>query len=473
MTKPRPDWPDEPRPFVAYRPPYAIHQPTRSDSLRVVWGDAMTFIEHTAPAAREKPCFVVMARRWSAESMRSELESWLGEWPTECSIADFDAAVRIGRERFGKPKHDERGARARRNGLDEQVVWFVSLDAAERVLDFLERVPNCTVGALAPVHASVFWSFNLRDLESGVRLPGQGQRFHPQQSSLSLTLQSRSYADLHLILPFAEPNEDVADYVVALQEHAPMWIDPRYFDHMTLAANGPGYERRRLPPDWIGLTLEGRTRLDASRSGITPPTDKLPSNREMTLEDHASGDAAFYANLATVESALREHGAAAVILRGDVTTTSHLATQAARQLGLPVHTVDTWRLTNDEPTVTESVRAVVDGLDWQGGVLVIVLFPLSTPRLADEIVAQAATRTVQGMALPTSLRLVLLTHSLPGDEARSAAEREWEVRQHLIGTKEQRDFLRRQQYRAAQREVRIELLPPSEPIIGKQTGGRL
>jgi hypothetical protein len=83
-------------------------------------------------------------------------------------------------------------------------------------------------------------------------------------------LQRRCFGNLTLILPFGEPDAAVANYVVALQEHAPVWLDPRYFDHVVPAPDGSRFRRTRLPPSWIGVTPTGDLRLDASRSGVTP-----------------------------------------------------------------------------------------------------------------------------------------------------------------------------------------------------------
>ena len=149
-------------------------------------------------------------------------------------------------------------------------MWHVQIERAEEVVELLERVSSCTGGAIAPVHASFFSLFRLRDLDIGKPLPRQGKRHHIQQSSLRLQLRRESKASSVLALPFTEPDAHAAEYVVALQELLPIWLVPRYFDHVTLAPDGATFSRRRLAPEWVGVTVNGALRLDVSKSGITP-----------------------------------------------------------------------------------------------------------------------------------------------------------------------------------------------------------
>ena len=82
-----------------------------------------------------------------------------------------------------------------------------------------------------------------------------------------------------------------------------MWLDPRYFDHITPTPDGSKYRRYRLPPDWIGPSPDGRLRLDASRSGVIPQTADLPPTAEIASHDFNRGRDAFQAHAAAVESA--------------------------------------------------------------------------------------------------------------------------------------------------------------------------
>ncbi|MEO5814652.1 MAG: hypothetical protein ABIT20_05170 [Gemmatimonadaceae bacterium] len=184
------------------------------------------------------------------------------------------------------------------------------------MLAFLDDVGGCTSGEWAPVHAHYSCLFHLRDLTTGKVLPRQGKQYHPMLSWLSVTLQRRSVATLGVILPFAEPDDAAADFVVALQEHAPVWLDPRYLAHVVPADDNSRFHRRRLPESWVGETPSGVPRVDASRSGITPRVIDLPTETEMAAEDAMRDDAQFQANYVAVANALRKQSMATLVIRG-------------------------------------------------------------------------------------------------------------------------------------------------------------
>jgi hypothetical protein len=470
MSEARPAWPANPRPFVAYRAPLTP-QPTRSDSLRDVWEDVRRFLERAAePYPDEEDSLMITARRWSAESMRGKPASWFGEWPAECSVADFDAAVRLANERFGKPKHRSSKARLKRDGEEEEMGWHVRVDRVDEVLDFLERVPTCTGGEWAPVRASYCRSFRLRDLETGEVLPHQEERYHPMPSSLSVLLQRRSAASLVLVLPFAQPDDGAVDYVVALQEHLPVYLDPRYFDHMTPASDGSRYHRLRLPPGWVGLTPDGEPRLDASRSGITPAEVDLPSDAEMDAEDPKRDNASFYAHYAAVEGALLEHAMAAALIRGAPDLTRHLVKQAAERLGIPLHVVSTMRPSRSQ-TLAAELRATLSGLEGRPSVLLVELDFFASRKANATVLAQAATRVLEGVEIPAPVRLVMTELGPVGEAARAASARLFAARDDGFGSARQIQFLVRQEWRTAYRDVAIVLMPLRLANDRKTSGG--
>jgi hypothetical protein len=458
MPEERPHWPAVLHPFVAYRPPPTA-QPTRSDSPRDVWADVRRFLERAAkPYPRDGKVVRITAQRWSAESANGKPASWFGEWPAECSVADFDAAMRLANERFGKPQRRANKARLKEDGFEEEQEWHVPVDRVDEVLGFLERVPACTggTGGWAPVSASYSCLLQLRDLQTGEVLPGQGERYHPLISSMSVRLQRRSTANLLLVLPFAQPDDRAADYVVALQAHLPVYIDPRYLDHMTPASDNSRYHRLRLPPDWTGLRPGGQPRLDASRSGI-PPAD-LPTDAEMAAEDPNRDDAPFYAHYAALEAALRDHTMAALVIRGRPGATRHLVTQAAERLGMPLHVVSTDRPSKSR-TFAAELRATLSGVEGRPSVLLVELDLVAPRKVNAAVLAQVAARAIEGVELPTTVRLVMMEHGPPGEEAQAISVRLFAARYEGLGSAQQIEFLERQNWRAAYREVAIVPMP--------------
>jgi hypothetical protein len=406
---------------------------------------------------KEKEHITLTTRRWSAASSSAQTTSWLGEWPAECSTAEFNAAVRLAEERFGKPKHRTNKSRLKRDGLETELVWHVPADRIDEVLDFLESVPNCTGGNWAPVQASYWSMFRLRDLETGAVLPEQGERFQPMQSSLNLVLQRRSTAWLTLIFPFAQPDAAAANYIVALQAQAPVWFDPRYFDHMTLERDGTGYRRVRLTPDWIGLTPDSAPRLDVSRSGIDMMDADLPTEAEMATEDRTRDDAPFQTNFAAIANALRRHSLATLLIRG-AEDAEYMVEQAAAWLERPLYVVRTLR-PPDLPSVEEQLRMVVSGLDGRPTLRLLEIVPYASAATNAALLSQMAGRVLLGVELPPELRLVVSVDVDPGEPV-LAAETRWMLAKTTgFGTGRQIEFLRRQAARARWREVVIDELP--------------
>jgi hypothetical protein len=427
----------------------------RSPSPRGAWADIGHFLERAAkPVLRTGDRLLITARRWSAESANGKLSAVYGDWPSDCSIADFDAAVRLAKERFGKPKPDS----LKQDEFESEQIWRLPVERVEEVLAFLDDVQGCTGGEWAPVHASYWCLFHLRDLVSGKVLPEQGKRYHPLQSWLSATLQRESAATLGMILPFAEPDDAAADYVVALQEHAPVWLDPRYFDHVVPAADNSRFHRRRLPPSWIGETPSGEPRLDASRSGITPNVLDLPTDAEMAAEVAERDDAPFQTNYVAVANALRKHSMATLVIRGPVNSGKrYMVEQAAKWLELPLHVVGTFRKSKS-PTLEDQLRAIVSASDGRPSLLLVEVVDQVKRATNVAVLSQMAGRVIVGVELPAGMRLVVTEDIAVGAATRAAWGRGWQARDEGFASREQLAFLDRLRARAAWREVTIEVL---------------
>ena len=463
MTERNSHWPPEPRAHVAYRPPFGVQQPTRAVALRDVWRQVNDFRERfIAPFGGET--LMLTAQRWSAESLRNhpEILEWFGAWPPELTRADFDAAVHLARERFGQPKHSS-DTRRLRDDLEEEHHWQLPLARVDELLEYLEAVAPCTVGTLAsPILGRYGCAFRLRDPRTGAVLRGQTKRHFHIFSQIGVELRQRSTASLQLIIPFAEPDEKTADYVMAVQEHAPLWIDPRYFDHFVPEPDGSEYlyRGRRLPPEWIGRNATGELRLDASKSGIVPQPLDLPTADDLASEDREADLAPYRENFFAVYAALREHRAAALLVRGPSEGAGEFMVESsAEQLGMPVHRVRTLRLKKDAPTVAETIRTLVWGLEDRPAVLLVELVPHGDRTANEAILAQMATRTLDRATLPSSIRLVVLEETVGSDATREAGEREWEARREGFATREQLDYLDRRHSAAAYRDVEVIPVP--------------
>lgn len=365
--------------------------------------------------------------------------------------------MNIARKRFGKPLRPSSKSSLEEHGEEAELVWRVSTDRIGDVLDSLEQVPACSGGEWAPVYAHFSFLFRLRHLVKGTVIPNQGKRFYPLQSSLSVHLQRRCWANLDIILPFDEPNETVADYVVALQEHAPVWLDPRYFDHVVPAPDNSRFHRRRLPPEWIGVTTSGALRLDASKSGITPVEPDLPTDAEMAAEDRTRDDAPFHKNYLALATALREHSLATVVVHG-AADTEYMLEQIARPLEMPLHVVKTEREQASIP-VEETLRAIVSGLHGRRSMLLLVLDPYGAQATNAALLSHAAERVLLGLKLPPALRLIVSVVGALRDVEMAAWMRWFAARQYGFATSEQLSFLQRQLSRTGWSHVRIEVLP--------------
>lgn len=464
MTERNPHWPPEPRAHVAYRPPYGVQQPTRAVALRDVWRQVSDFRERfIAPLGGET--LMLTTQRWSAESLAKEpgMEEWFGAWPPQLTREEFDAAVHLARERFGAPKHSS-DKRRMRGDVEEEHHWHLPLARVDELLEYLEMVAPCTVGSrAAPVFGRYGCAFRLRNPKTGAVLRGQTKRNFHISSQIGVELRKRSTASLQLIIPFAEPDEKTADYVMAVQEHAPVWIDPRYFDHLVPEPEGSEYlyRRRRLPPEWIGRTPTGELRLDASKSGIVPQKLELPTAEDLASEDREADLGPYRKNFFAVFGALREHHAAALHVRGPgEAALEFIVEQSAQQLGMAVHKVSTLRLEKDAPSLDETIRNLVWGLEDQPAVMLVELLPNVDRAISEAILARMRTRTlVERAALPLAVRLVVIDYTFGSEETQKAGEREWAARREGFATREQLDYLDRREAAAAYRDVEVIPIP--------------
>jgi hypothetical protein len=132
---------------------------------------------------------------------------------------------------------------------------------------------------------------------------------------------------------------------------------------------------------------------------------------------------------------------------------------SAEQLGMPVHRVRTLRLKKDAPTVAETIRTLVWGLEDRPAVLLVELVPHGDRTANEAILAQMATRTLDRATLPSSIRLVVLEETVGSDATREAGEREWEARREGFATREQMAYLDRRHAAAAYRDVEVIPIP--------------
>ena len=429
----------------------------RSVSPRDVCADVSRFLDRAAkPYARTGKDLVITTHQWSAESARGKPTSYFGEWPSECTTADFDAAVGLAHERFGKPTHRTNARNLELSGAEYECFWRVSIDRVDEVLEFLESVPTCTAGEFAPVSANYSCLFLLRDLETGAVMPKQGTRYYPLPlGTLSVNLQRQCWGNLRLLLPFPEPDQAVADYVVALQEHAPLWIDPRYFDHVVPGPDNSRFHATRLPPSWIGVTPAGELRLDVARTGIVPLEIDLPTDAEMAEEDIARDDAPYSTNYLAVAMALRDLSTATLVIRG-AEDADYMVEQAAAWLDMPVHAVRTLRQPKS-PSIEEELRTIISGLDGRRAVLFLEIVPWGTDKVSAALPSQMHGRVLMGVELPPEVRLVVsVEHPLraPPD---AQSRYDMALTEGFL-TKQQRDFMWRQARRATWREVVVEVL---------------
>jgi hypothetical protein len=348
--------------------------------------------------------------------------------------------------------------------VDEEHHWHLPLDRVDELLDYLETVAPCTVGlSAAPVFGRYGCAFRLRNPKTGAVLRGQTKRHFHMFSQIGVELRQHSTASLQLIVPFAEPDEKTAHYVMAVQEYAPVWLDPRYFDHLVPESNGSDhlYRKRRLSPEWIGRTPTGELRLDASKSGIVPQTLDLPTADDIAKEDREADLAPYRKNYLAVYGALREHRAAALLVRGPSEGAGEfMVEKSAEQLGMPVHRVTSLRLKKDAPSLDETIRTLVWELEDRPAVVLIELVPHADHSTNKAILARMATRTlVERATLPLAVRLVVIEHNFGSDETQAAGEREWEARREGFATREQLDYLDRRHAAAAYRDVEVIPIP--------------
>ena len=462
MTERNPYWPKAPRPYVAYRPPFGVYQPVRWDALRDVWSGVQDFCDRAASPVGKTGFLQISACRWSATPAEDQpdVDDYLGPWPAELTNSDFDEATELARRTFGAPRMSSKAGPPLDPVFEEEHRWLVPLARLDEVLEYVERVKHCTVGGLPfpPIHASYTVPFRLRDLNTGAVLRGQTSRHYPMTSQLGVILAQRCSASLQLVMPFAEPDESVVEYVMALQEHAPVWMDPRYFDHMVPEPEGSEhlYRGRRLPPKWIGRTAGGELRLDASKSGIVPKALELPTAEDIGREDREADLAPYRDTFYAVYGALREHSAAALLLRGPFgSATEFTVEQAAKQLGMPVHEVRTSRTTKDAPSVAEELRTLVWSLEDRPAVLLVELASWGDRAANDAILAQMATRTLDRAALPSAVRLVVLEQTAGSESTQNAARLAEAAHHEGFATREQMDYLHRRHTSAAYRDVEL------------------
>jgi hypothetical protein len=466
MPERNPYWPKAPRAYVAYNPPFGVYQPARWDALRDVWSGVQEFCARTASPIGKSEHVQISACRWSAARTedRPDMDEYPGPWPAELTQSDFDEATELARRTFGAPRLSSKTGPPLDPVFEEEHRWLVPIARLDEVLEYVERVKHCTVGGLPfpPIHASYTVPFRLRDLRTGAVLRGQTSRHYPRTSQLDVILAQRCSASLQLVMPFAEPDESVVEYVMALQEHAPVWMDPRYFDHMVPEPEGSEhlYRRRRLSPEWVGRTASGEPRLDVLKSGIVPKSILLPTEEDIAREDREADLAPYRDTFYAVYGALREHTAAALLLRGPFgSAREFMVEESAKQLGMPVHVMRTGRTTKGAPSVAEELRTLVWSLEDRPAVLLVELVAWGDRAASDAVLAQMATRTLDRATLPSAVRLVVLEQTAGSEETRQAEDREDAAHQEGFATREQLEYLERQHAAAAYRDVELVRVP--------------
>jgi hypothetical protein len=161
-----------------------------------------------------------------------------------------------------------------------------------------------------------------------------------------------------------------------------------------------------------------------------------------------------------VEAAFLEHSMAAALIRGVPHLTRHLVKQAAGRLGIPLHVVSTERPSRSQTLATE-LRATLPGLEGRPSVLLVELDFFASRKANATALAQAATRVLDGVDIPAPVRLVMTELGPVGEAARAASARLFAARDDGFGSARQIQFLVRQEWQAAYRDVTIVLMPPA------------
>ena len=442
--------PADPRPFIAYRPPRP--QPTRGRSARASWQEARAFIDRVAdPLPGPWETLSLLLQRWDTADGRDDEE--YGPWPADCTEERFATAMRRAVERFGPPDHSSLGGRARATRLQEDHHWSIPIERVNELFEFLDAATGCIRGVkqIAPVSAFYGCSFWLRDPATRVVLPGQGFEHLRMASRLDVLLQDESAALMQLLLPFADAST-AADYLVALQQHAPVHIDPRYFDQCT-PTDTDRYDRRRLPLSWIGEGADGQPRLDPARSGLVPRDTNLPTDADLAAEDREQEDEPFHAAYYWIKSALETGAPEMLLISGPyMSSIRYIVEQAAGRLGLGVQAM-LW-----VGTGSPSGSEVAEALAGSGGRAMLLLVEIPDwvdPYQKAAVVEEAGHRIVGGVALPASVRVVLAEGVEAGPVAAAAERRLDEARQEGFLSSAQADYLAREAQRAAWREITV------------------
>jgi hypothetical protein len=87
------------------------------------------------------------------------------------------------------------------------------------------------------------------------------------------------------------------------------------------------------------------------------------------------------------------------------------------------------------------------------------------------VLAQVASRAIEGVELPTTVRLVVMEHGPLGEEAQAISVRLFAARFEGLGSTQQIEFLERQNWRAAYREVAIVPMPLRLANDRRSSGG--
>lgn len=363
-----------PRAFVTYRPPEPL--PTRSADPRAVYEDARRFIERcTRLVVRETTVSIVVDPRATGGS-------------ADAGDAALERVVRRLAKRFGEPTLRPGPRRA----FDDWS-WGLPIERAGEVVDFLGGLIKERPDEASHVTVGLSWLFFLRDPVSGRTLPFQQRKYRrgrPLLPWLSLTLGQESRADVILVFPFERPDERCRQYVLALQQHSPVALDPRYFDHFAPYDDNRGFERTRLPAGWL------------AGEGVD-----VASRRPSELRPVGSGAlvSALGNVVAAVAEALRTHAYRAIVVTGpNLISLSSVFERAAKAGGLQLSEVDCMMVQSPDELEPAVSRAIAN-LGTGPAVLVLDGVNLAFAPLRSALHDLVRTRQIGTTSLPPSLRV--------------------------------------------------------------------
>src|SRR5438445_8665493 len=107
----------------------------------------------------------------------------------------------------------------------------------------------------------------------------------------------------------------------------------------------------------------------------------------------------------------------------------------------------------------EEIKTIVYGIDGGNAVLLVETPSFVKRELNLAFSTRAGTRAMEGVALPSALRLVVAVASGNVDDWTGAEARLWKTRWEGFASERQLAYLEREAWRAANRDLKITFLP--------------